>query len=77
MIARMYRSAAFCCNCDQVYSQQVRVVSFGVRAEDMLSLQDGADAHSNQRRCSVELCAGTLVPLTLSLLTYLKQLRRY
>jgi len=43
----------------QVYPQQVRVVSVGLRAEELLSLKDDVAADSSQRRCSVELCAGT------------------
>ena len=45
----------------QVYPKQVRVVSFGLRADELLSLQDGCDAGDDRRHSSVELCAGTWV----------------
>jgi len=48
----------FCCS--QVYPKEVRVVSFGHHAEELLSSsQDYSDVADSQQRCSVELCAGT------------------
>jgi len=53
----------------QVYPQQVRVVSFGLSAEELLSSRGSSDASGSLRHSSVELCAGTWAYTVLVLLT--------